>query len=125
MNTNMYMYVCIDCKKTKRKSEKREKKRKMEATASLCLFTPTIFLLVPPLLSFLGGEAPFLRYGYADNICIIGARERTNDNRAYFFVAFLAGARTHTHTLCMVVCFLFSFRRSSSLSLYHRKKLMH
>jgi triosephosphate isomerase len=60
INTNMYMYVCIDCKKTMRKSEQREEEKKMKATASLRLFTSTTTsLLVPPLLSFFGRRNTF------------------------------------------------------------------
>jgi hypothetical protein len=87
----------------------------MEVIASPCLFKPiTTTLLVPLLLSCLGGgEALFLHYGYADNICIISAR--AIERQSLLLLLRIFG--WCMHTLCMFVCFLFSFRRSSSPSI--------
>lgn len=59
---------------------------------------------------FLGGEALFLRYGYADNVCIISARAsaRSTIARTSSPLRFWL-AHAHIYTLCMFVCFLFFF----------------
>jgi hypothetical protein len=125
MNTNMYMYVCINCKKTKRKSDhrEREKRRKMEAIALIVpVYTNNNLSTGATAYShFLGGEALFLRYGHADNICIIEARANERQSLLLLFFAVLAGARTHTVCICL---FPFFFP-SLFISFYHRNKLMH
>jgi hypothetical protein len=98
----------------------------MEATASMCLFAPTtIFPLVPPLLSFLGGgEALFLRYGCADNVCIINALTSERSTIAPTSSLRFSLAHAHAHINALYVC-LFPLLLSVALhlSFYHRNKI--
>ncbi len=92
----------------------------MEATASL--YQQQSLCWCRRYSHFWGGEALFLRYGYADNVCIISAlaSERSTIAPISSLRFWLAHAHTHTHTQTHCVCLFVSFssfRPSSSFFL--------
>ncbi len=114
------MYVS-SVRRLRERVRRERKEGKWKQQHSVRLFTSTTTsLLVPPLLSFLAGEALFPRYGYADNICIIGARERTNDNLSLLLLC-VFGWRAHTHGVYLFVSFSLSIAPHLSLSISPKK----